>query len=203
MSTAAPEGLRKIILSKTQDGEVALAKAAVEFQLQSWEKTLNEVRAADAGLGAPFGVNLDALKFSGELGDNPSKDIEIISETMKAASMTMPQTKDIWSWETLPYVVRCAGLAGVKEDQKRPQKKSRSENDERVVPDVDEWYVFFLSHFSQHRVLSSYHRILRNEMYLRLLSRKASVGTPTKSWTFGLTSIKDLPTVIPGQDKKK
>lgn len=35
-------------------------------------------------------------------------------------------------------------------------------------------------------------------MYLRLLSRKANVGTPTKSWTFGLTSIKDLPTVIPG-----
>lgn len=146
VSTAAPDGLRKIILSKTQDGEVALAKAAVEFQLQSWEKTLKEVRAADAGLGAPFGVDLDALKFSGELGENSLKDIEVITKATKAASMTMPQTKDIWSWETLPYVVRCGGLAGVKEDQKRPQKKLRSENDDRVVPDVDEWYVY-LSQF--------------------------------------------------------
>lgn len=48
------------------------------------------------------------------------------------------------------------------------------------------------------RLLSDRYRILRNEMYLRLLSRKANVGTLTKPWTFGLTSIKDLPTVIPG-----
>lgn len=141
VSTAAPKGLREIILNKTQDGEVALAKAAVEFQLKSWEKTLNEVRAADASLGTPFGINIDALKFAGELGEDPSKDVEVVSKAMQAASMTMPQAKDIWTWETLPYVVRSTGLAAVKEEQKRPQKKSKSENDERVVPDVDEWYV--------------------------------------------------------------
>lgn len=48
-------------------------------------------------------------------------------------------------------------------------------------------------------LMSSLFRVLKNEMYLRSISRKPSSATPqTKTWMFGLIRIEDIPVVVPG-----
>lgn len=120
-----------------------LAKACVDLQLDNWEKTLQHARSADVSFGASFGVNLDQLNFVGELGEHAEQDIDVISKAMASVSLSQAQIKDIWTWDKLPYVARCVGLASIKEEEVRQQKKVRNENDECLIPDVDEWYVFY------------------------------------------------------------
>jgi hypothetical protein len=116
------------------DNESELAKASVEFQLDTWKKELDRVRSADATLGTPLGIDLGKLKFDGELGENVQLDVEIIAKAAQAAKV---QVKDIWAWEKLPYVLRCAGISGTNDQGGRAQKKSRKENAEGLVIDAD------------------------------------------------------------------
>ena len=48
--------------------------------------------------------------------------------------------REFWTWERVPYTIRCAGLAVAKDVAERPKKKTRVDAGEQLLADVDEWY---------------------------------------------------------------
>ncbi|KZV86229.1 hypothetical protein EXIGLDRAFT_653432 [Exidia glandulosa HHB12029] len=184
INTAAPFDVRSLLvaLENTEGDPAEIAEDCVETQLKSWAKTLEQTRNADTSLGKPLGVDLDNLEGITVLGTSPQSDAATIAKAATACGVT--DTKTLWTWERLPYAVRCAGLALADKDtteDERPKKKTRSIDDEKFVADADEW-------------------ILRNETYLRLLSRASRFANEGKPWTFGLLRLEDLRVAIPGSE---
>jgi hypothetical protein len=135
VSTVANPELRAVLLSQ----QPHIAKVAVKLQLRNWEKAeaaaLAQVKS-DQGFGQLLGIDFDAILFQGEV------DVDTISNAIPKADESLK--KDIWTWERLPYDIRCIGLtrSGGDEDKdssKRPAKKSRVQGREELVRDVDEW----------------------------------------------------------------
>ncbi|KAJ7905243.1 hypothetical protein B0H14DRAFT_2489962 [Mycena olivaceomarginata] len=171
VSTVANPELRAVLLSQQRH----IAKAAVKLQLRNWEKAeaaaLGQVKS-DQGFGQLLGIDFDAILFQGEV------DVDTISNAIPKADESLK--KDIWTWERLPYDIRCIGLtrSGGDEDKdssKRPAKKSRVQGREELVRDVDEW-------------------IIRNEKFLRALSRRPDPAPD--AWKYGLVRINQLSAVF-------
>ncbi|KAJ7285588.1 hypothetical protein C8J57DRAFT_641477 [Mycena rebaudengoi] len=175
VSTAANAELRSLLLSKTAN----IAEAAVLLQLDQWKisetAALDKVR--DNGLGELLGVDFDKITFKGKLGDNPELDVTaILTSASEIAPEDVALKKDLWMWERLPYVIRCASMARSGEEDEsensksadRPAKKTRVQGREELVSDVDEW-------------------IICNEKFLRALSRR-----PNDDWKFGLLRLDQL-----------
>lgn len=169
ISTAAPFDLRALLLDLRADAAY-LGRACVETQLATWEKLQDEARNADTGLGAPLGVDLDAVE-SLKTRDSAKAVADIAAGAPPNA---------LWTWERLPYAVRQSGLAGAADgggSDERPKKKTRAEDGDAFVADVDEW-------------------ILRNEAYLRRLSRAAKLKPDAKPSSYGLLRLEDVPLVV-------
>ncbi|KAJ7046527.1 hypothetical protein C8F04DRAFT_1060811 [Mycena alexandri] len=180
VATAANAELRSLLLSEKS----SIAEATVKLQLHTWEKAETSVLAQvkEKGLGSLLGIDFDDIAFQGELGEYPESDVDAI---FKAISRVGPDAaslkKDLWTWERLPYVLRCVGLARSSTDtvedkgSKRPVKKSRVQGRDELVADVDEW-------------------IIRNEKILRALSRRADAAPG--AWKFGLVSLTHASAVL-------
>ncbi|KZV86223.1 hypothetical protein EXIGLDRAFT_622192, partial [Exidia glandulosa HHB12029] len=195
ISTAAPLDLRSLLLALPRNPDASkLAEQCIVSQLKSWVTTLEETRDADTSLGKPLGVDLEKLEgiSVSALGNSPASDAAAIVKAAAAGGVT--DTKALWTWERLPYAVRCAGFSALKAgsttEDERPKKKTRAVNDEQFAADVDEWYR------ATDRIADE--RILRNETYLRLLSRASKVKTTSTPWTFGLLRLQDVSTVVSG-----
>ncbi|KAF8212485.1 hypothetical protein K438DRAFT_2010701 [Mycena galopus ATCC 62051] len=175
VSTVANTELRTLLLSQEQ----SIAEATVKLQLRNWEKA--EVAALaqvkPKGFGQLLGINFDTIVFEGQLGEHPELDVDAISNAVKT---DISLKNEVWTWERLPYVIRCLGLARGSSDEKedstnRPAKKSRVQGREELVQDVDEW-------------------IIRNEKFLRALARRPN--PPPDAWKFGLVRIDQLVAVL-------
>ncbi|KAJ6546431.1 hypothetical protein DFH09DRAFT_1171031 [Mycena vulgaris] len=176
VSTAANAKLRTLLLS----GETSIAKATVKLQLSTWERAEAAALAQvqDKGFGQLLGIDFDSIAFQGELGEHAESDVDAI----KAIADDPSLQKDLWTWERLPYVVRCVGLArsGSSEEERgntpeRPAKKARVQGRDELVPDLDEW-------------------IIRNEKFLRALCRRRD-PTPD-AWMFGLVRLNQLTAIF-------
>ncbi|KAJ7752106.1 hypothetical protein B0H16DRAFT_1317805 [Mycena metata] len=180
VATAANAELRSLLLSS----EDSIAEATVKLQLRTWEKAeaLALAQVKEKGLGSLLGINFDDIAFQGELGEQPESDINAIFEAIsRVESDTASLKNDLWTWERLPYVLRCIGLARSSSDtaegkgSKRPVKKSRVQGRDELVADVDEW-------------------IIRNEKILRALSRRAEAAPD--AWKFGLVPLTHAAAVL-------
>ncbi|PBK64475.1 hypothetical protein ARMSODRAFT_1087899 [Armillaria solidipes] len=184
VATAASNSLRSLLLESWKQGDAYdLAKAVVELQLKNWEQSEREAQNKSDSLEI-LGLDFGQVQYQGALGENPQKDSEsIIQAIRESQTVDKGSLKDIWTWSRLPYSVRCAGLkVGANtegEDEPttgaREIKRARVERHDELVADADEW-------------------ILKNEGYLRFLSRKAK--SSPNSWTYGLLRIGDLPIVL-------
>lgn len=146
ISTAAPLDLRSLLLALPRNPDASkIAEQCIVTQLKSWVTTLEQTRDADTSLGKPLGVDLEKLEGTSvsALGNSPASDAAAIVKAAAAGGVT--DTKALWTWERLPYAVRCAGLSALKAgsttEDERPKKKTRAVNDEQFVADLDEWYV--------------------------------------------------------------
>lgn len=145
ISTAAPSKLRKLVGAGRNQGE--LARAVVEHQLENFK---NAQKAASKISGEPLGelrgVNFDNTKVKGQMGENPAEDGVALLTMAKAQGVTN-LAKDLWNWERLPYSIRCACIAKVAGDSdastpaEPPRKKKRTEGDEELHSDPDDWWV--------------------------------------------------------------
>ncbi|EJD52355.1 hypothetical protein AURDEDRAFT_158081 [Auricularia subglabra TFB-10046 SS5] len=171
INTAAPLDLRALLLAlapNTRADAADIGRQCVETQLKAWEKIQRETRDADTSLGSPHGVDLDAVESL--------KTHDAAKAVADIAARAPPRA--LWTWERLPYAVRQAGLAGAKDDaEERPKKKARAKDSDDFVADVDEW-------------------ILRNEAYLRRLSRAAKLKADAKPSSYGLLRLEDIPLVV-------
>jgi hypothetical protein len=141
IATAANGELRSLLLS----GKQSIAEATVKLQLHTWKKAeaaaLSQVQ--DSGFGQVLGIDFDNITFKGELGEHPESDVDAILEAIGPDDP--PLQRDLWTWERLPYILRCVGLArssvsGAEHKTERPAKKSRVQGRDELVPDLDEWY---------------------------------------------------------------
>lgn len=148
VSTAASTELRSLLLSN-EYSDASIAEATVKLQLRTWEKAeaaaLAQVK--EKGLGRLLDVDLDAVAFQGELGEHPAADVDAIFDAISLAAGNTSLRKDIWTWERLPFVIRCVGLARSSDDKvdssspERPTKKARTQGRDELALDLDEWYV--------------------------------------------------------------
>ncbi|KAF7338483.1 hypothetical protein MVEN_02074300 [Mycena venus] len=178
VSTAANTELRAVLLSQKQ----SIAKATVEVQLRNWEKAEAAALAKveSKGLGQLLGFDFDNIVFKGELGEHAESDVDAISTAISQADESLKN--DIWTWERLPYAIRCLGVARSSSNTEegsssaeRPAKRSRVQGKDELVPDLDEW-------------------IIRNERFLRALSRRPDPAPD--AWKFGLVRMNQLPIVF-------
>lgn len=140
ISTAAPFDLRSLLLALDKyENASEIAEQCVATQLKAGVKTLEQTRAADITLRKPLGIPLDRLDGVAVLGTSPESDVIAIAKA--AAANDIQDTKSLWTWEKLPYVVRCAGLASEPSDASRPKKKTRVDDEDKFVADLDEWCV--------------------------------------------------------------
>ncbi|KAJ7497784.1 hypothetical protein FB451DRAFT_1335825 [Mycena latifolia] len=173
VSTAANAELRSLLLSE----EDSIAEATVELQLRVWKKAEAAALAKvqGTGLGQLLGIDFDNIPFQGQLGEHVEADVDAITEA------TGSLNKDLWTWEHLPYVLRCAGLVRGNSGEEhtdtseRPAKKSKVQGRDELVPDLDEW-------------------IIRNENFLRALCRRSDPAPD--AWKFGLVRMSQLSAVF-------
>ncbi|KAJ7684913.1 hypothetical protein DFH06DRAFT_1277443 [Mycena polygramma] len=172
VSTAANTELRSLLLSD----EDSLAEAAVKLQLRTWEvaEAAALAQIEEKGLGQLLGTDFDAIAIQGEM------DVDAIFNAISGEAGHTSLKQDIWTWEGFPYALRCIGLArhgssgDTQENIVRPAKKPRAQGRDELVADLDEW-------------------IVRNEKYLRALSRRHS--PVANDWKFGLVRLNQLPVV--------
>lgn len=142
VATAANANLRSLLLSE----EHSIAEATVKLQLRTWEKAAALAQVKDQGFGQLLGIDFDSIPFKGQFGEHAESDVDAIVEEIRRAAPDKTSLKDICTWERVPYVLRCVGLArGSTEGEhpntsERPAKKSRVQGRDELVPDLDEWY---------------------------------------------------------------
>ncbi|KAJ7578019.1 hypothetical protein C8J56DRAFT_364210 [Mycena floridula] len=171
VSTAATTELLKSTYLSSEP--VDIAKRAIELQLVSSEKAVAETKDKNIDLKI-FEVDFAKLEYQGQLGQNVDTDIETLS-----SSVTEENRQKLFTWEKLPYVLRCAGLQSVSlpKGKKGTKKKAKVGGEPELVDEVDEW-------------------VLKNEMFLRFLSRKSGLESVVSDWSYGLLRIQDLATVF-------
>ncbi|KAF8325551.1 uncharacterized protein EI90DRAFT_3146663 [Cantharellus anzutake] len=183
ISTAAPFALRNLLKSNTDIRMGDMAKKVVNHQLEHWEEAKSRICKENISLGNPCNVDLDKLALK-ELGEHPKADLEAIRAALQEARYEGGE--QLWNWYRLPYTVRCLGLAECHfGPSERGKKRARTVSDGHFVADVDEW-------------------ILKNESYLRILSRRhnlklipADAPHAVSSWKYGLVTVGDIQSVIP------
>ncbi|KAF9458011.1 hypothetical protein BDZ94DRAFT_1292213 [Collybia nuda] len=123
-----------------------------------------------------FETPLDTIQFEGQLEDHPENDLKAVT-----AAVGVANAKLVHTWEKLPYTVRSIDSIAEKKltsneeaSTGRSKKRTRVSGEDQMVTDVDEW-------------------ILRNEVFLRSLSRSATLY-PT--WKYGLVPIKHFSTTF-------
>jgi hypothetical protein len=133
--------LRELLLALPtgESSPSEMVQLAVAHQLQVCENEQTALKQADLSHGRPFGVDLDSLESGRLFGEAPLDDVALLKPALEKA--TGQNTKTQWTWDRLPYSVRCAGLAQCAEDDDRSRKRGRSEANEHFVKDTDEWYV--------------------------------------------------------------
>lgn len=135
VSTAASGDLRDLLI-KSKSDFYDLARQAVNFQLAVWARSETSMKEKTADLSL-FDVDFNALKYEGQLGDNPYSDLKTIQ-----AAVTEQARQEIWKWIKFPYSIRNAQGQSPKADmepQERNKKKLRVEGEEDLVEDADEW----------------------------------------------------------------
>ncbi|KAJ8074102.1 hypothetical protein PM082_012394 [Marasmius tenuissimus] len=120
-----------------------------------------------------FGVDwMEAL--GRDAGMDPTRDVRNLVQLAESRGITPTQLKSVWTWERFPLSIRQAGLTlGTRMTSSCGDAAITSAHHPELVEDLDAW-------------------ILKNEAYLRLLSRRFERPNQ-KPWTFGLIQIAQLP----------
>ncbi|KAJ3823192.1 hypothetical protein F5880DRAFT_1653181 [Lentinula raphanica] len=145
---------------------------AVTTQLKLWKDAV-EKQASSTITCNLMGLDIASLTFKGYLGEYLEEDAAVINAAFKGGENADELfKKGIWSWEKLPYTIRCIGSGLVDHNEQGPSEKSKLSDE--LIDDVDEW-------------------VLRNEVFLRALSTLHADSPPAlKAWSFGLVRIADL-----------
>ena len=153
IGTAATDEIRSLLNSLYRqyrnDDVYGIGEAALKLQLSTWKKLEQETRAADDAKEL-FGV--DFIKALGEnIGRQAREDVGAIKKLSEEKSIKANDVQKLWTWKRLPYSVRQAGLAAdassaptsepSEEDGSRAKKRSKSEGEDELIADVDEWQV--------------------------------------------------------------
>jgi hypothetical protein len=118
-------------------------EASFLHQLQAWQQEQDALKQVDLSHGHPFGVNIDDVLANRGLGQSLAENVGLLKTLF--AQVTGQDTIP-WTWDRLPYTVRCAGLAQCAADEDdRPRKKGRIDDEEHFVKDVDEWFAMTYS----------------------------------------------------------
>lgn len=199
IGTATSEPLRKKLLhgyDLYDTGEVVM-----ELQLSIWEESQKKPKV-DLGLSELYETPLNEIKFKAQLGEHPEQDWNAI-----AKAVGTDNAKSGYTWEKLPYAVRCAGSSIAEQSPSddesssgRSKKRTKVSGEDQMVSDVDEWSVFvaYLSYFKCN--FSLFSRVLRNEIFLRSLPRNAGSPPP---WKYGLVPIGHFGTIFPKAENVK
>jgi hypothetical protein len=131
--------MRALLLSlpSEKSSPSKMVEAAVKHQLDVWEKEQDALKKADLSYGRPFDIDLGGLAPNKLPGEHPSEFATLLKSALE--NKGVQDTKMAFTWDRLPYAVRCAGLAQSGEDGGRPRKKGRADDEERFVKDIDEW----------------------------------------------------------------
>ena len=163
-----------------------MSASTVNIQLKLWEEALQK-EASNTVTCEILGLDIARLEFKGHLGQHVEEDVEVIIKGVHAAGNNELQKKGIWSWSKLPYAMNHVGKSLPSEGSKNPRKKIKVLENDELVDDIDEWFVCF-SALKGLYLLYPY-RVLRNEVFLRTLSKGHSdTVSVLKPWSVGRSS---------------
>lgn len=166
-TTTVPE-LREV-LKQGSVSQTEIAIDTVNIQLKLWEEALQK-EASNTVTCKILGLDVARLEFKGYLGQHVEEDVKVIIKGVHAAGNDELLKKGIWSWSKLPYAMNRVGKSLPSEGtSKNPRKKTKVLENDEIVDDIDEWFVCFSALEELH--LSYPYRVLRNEAFLRTLSK--------------------------------
>ncbi|KAL0571606.1 hypothetical protein V5O48_010356 [Marasmius crinis-equi] len=153
-----------------------LWKDAIMDNLSRWDASQQELlRTSEPSdiFGIEWNHGLD-----GRAGEDPPADVARIRDLLRHARVCSCSLAEIWTWYRLPFSIRQVGLCSSSESETACSSHDVSPLSGELIHDIDEW-------------------VMQNENYLRLLSRKAALQPePFRSWSFGLVSLSQLPSVL-------
>ncbi|KAL0564065.1 hypothetical protein V5O48_017991 [Marasmius crinis-equi] len=146
--------------------------------ISHWE-ALQEYAQSEPDSLKIFGVDWFSA-LTKQAGASPKGDLKALLGLARKQGVSSLEQDCIWTWERFPYTIRQAGLKLPRSQETCGQADAGGgPRHPELVVDIDEW-------------------VLRNEAYLRLLSRKLNLSRNigSKPWTYGLVRLDQLPIVL-------
>ncbi|KAK1232556.1 hypothetical protein PQX77_004314 [Marasmius sp. AFHP31] len=144
-------------------------------KIASWDDLRRDAKEKPSS-SPIFGVDwMEALGW--DAGTEPTRDVRALVQLAESRGITSAQLKSVWTWERFPLSIRQAGLASqMRVASPCGQAAITGAHHPELVEDLDAW-------------------ILKNEAYLRLLSKRFEEPAQ-EPWTFGLVQIGQLHGVL-------